>query len=174
MGTSGGDRDLKSRTATAWVAVVSRSAVPGWTARATVAFLLVLASAGCDQRVGANPAQRYLLDRLDADMGEAKKAKQAGQSVSFPCHAILATIPSFKNAGEQTRQKLEEARTICRDGALAFARLQVAKLEGARRAREDLVEECFDLDHALGILLALGATDPAVAPLSAKNKQFCP
>ena len=52
------------------------------------------------------------------------QAKDAGQNVSFPCHAILATIPSFKNAGEQTRQKLGEARTICHEGALAFAKLQ--------------------------------------------------
>ena len=137
-------------------------------------LLALAATAGCDPRVGANPAQVYLLDRLDADMAEAKKAKDAGQNVSFPCHAILATIPSFKNAGEQTRQKLGEARTICHEGALAFAKLQVLKLETARRAREDLVEECFDLDHAIDILQALGESDPAVPPLAAKNKQLCP
>jgi hypothetical protein len=141
-----------------------------------VAFVAVAVTvtAGCDPRVGANPAQAYLLDRLDADMAEAKAAKDAGRNVSFPCHAILATIPSFKNAGEQTRQKLEEARTICHDGALAYAKAQVAKLEAARRAREDLIEECFDLDHALDILVALGSSDAAVPPLATKNKQLCP
>jgi hypothetical protein len=153
---------------------MARSALRSWAAGALMGFVLVTSSVGCDQRVGANPAQRYLLDRLDADMAEAKKAMEAGRSVSFPCHAIVATIPSFKNAGEDTRHKLEDARSICREGALAFARLQIAKLEGARRAREDLVEECFDLEHALDVLLALGATDPAVTPLSAKNKQLCP
>jgi hypothetical protein len=132
------------------------------------------AVSGCDQRVGANAAQAYLLDRLDADMAEAKKAKDAGENVSFPCHAILATIPSFKNAGEQTRQKLDDARATCHDGALAFAKAQVAKLEAARKVREDLVEECFDLDHALDILQALGQNDPAVPALATKNKQLCP
>ena len=149
--------------------------VPGSTSALVLAiFLAVLASAGCDPLVGADPAQKYLLDRLDADMAEAKKEKEAGHSMSFPCHAILATIPSFKNAGEQTRQKLTEARRTCRDGALAFARTQITKLEAARKAREDLVDECFDLDRALAILTALGDADPALPGLTAKNKQLCP
>ena len=140
-----------------------------------VAVLAGLASlAACDTRVGADPAQRFLLDRLEIDMQEAQKAVDTHTSPSFPCHAILATVASFKNAGSDTRMKINHAKLICHDGSLDFAKAQIAKLEAARRAREDLVEECFDLEHALDTLTALNKDDPALPPLAAKRKTLCP
>jgi len=130
--------------------------------------------AACDTRVGADPAQRFLLDRLEIDTQEAQKAVDTHTSPSFPCHAILATVASFKNAGSDTRMKINHAKLICHDGSVAFAKAQIAKLEAARRAREDLVEECFDLEHALDTLIALNKDDPAVPPLAAKRKTLCP
>ncbi len=144
-------------------------AVAGLAGLAGIALL-----AGCDTRFGADPAQRFLLDRLEIDTQEAEKALGAHTSPSFPCHAILATVASFKNAGEDTRNRINHAKVICHEGSVSFARAQIAKLEAARRAREDLVEECFDLEHALETLTALGANDPVIPPLAAKRKTLCP
>jgi len=137
-------------------------------------LLVVATSAGCDTVVGADPAQRFLLARLETDMAEAQKALEAHASLSFPCHAILATVASFKNAGVDTREKIERAKLICHDGSLGYARVQVARLEAARRAREDLIDECFDLEHALEILDSLNPNDPTAGPLAAKRKTLCP
>jgi hypothetical protein len=133
-----------------------------------------LLGAACDTRVGADPAQRFLLDRLEVDLAEATHARDARTSPIFPCHAILMTVASFRSAGRETRARIEQARTVCRDGSLAFAQAQVTRLEAARKAREDLVEECFDVEHALEILERLDAADPAVAALAGKRKTLCP
>src|SRR5262249_23109250 len=115
-----------------------------------------------------------LLDRLEIDTQAAQKAADAHMSPIFPCRAILATVASFKSAGPDTLARIKHAKLICHDGAVDFARAQIAKLEAARRAREDLVEECFDLEHALEILVALNKNDPLLPPLVAKRKQLCP
>jgi hypothetical protein len=131
-------------------------------------------SAGCDTRFEADPAQRFLLDRLEVDMAEARRARDAHTDPSFPCRAILVTVPSFKNAGRETRGKLESAKAICRDGAQRFAEAQVTKLEAARRATKGLVEECFNLEHALDVLVTLAPDGPSTATLASQRKALCP
>lgn len=140
-----------------------------------IAGLVGLAAlAGCDTRVGADPAQPFLLDRLEIDTQAAQKAVDSHTSPTFPCHAILATVASFKNAGPDTSRRINHAKLICHDGSVDFAKAQIAKLEAARRAREDLVEECFDLEHALDTLAALNKDDLALPALLAKQKTLCP
>jgi hypothetical protein len=157
---------------------VPRSPIPASCRLRVVALVVGLSAlasgSGCDTRVGADPAQRFLLDRLEIDTQAAEKAVDAHASPRFPCHAIIATVASFKNAGADTRARINHARLVCHDGSIAFARAQIAKLEAARRAREDLVEECFDLENALDTLTALNKDDPALPPLVAKRKTLCP
>jgi hypothetical protein len=146
--------------------------------------LLALLASACDTKVGADPMRVFLLDRLRIDRIELEAAIATGQNPSFPCTAIAATITSFTDTkGEwqrlapATRAELESARKLCADGAYGYALVQVAKLDAARREREDLVEECFDLEHALDLLMrpVLGrAKDPAVAALAARRKALCP
>jgi hypothetical protein len=143
-----------------------------------------LLAAACDTRVGADPARIFLLDRLRIDRVEAEAAIATRQNPSFPCAAIVTTIASFiDDKGEYqrvapgTRAELDSARKLCSDGAYRYAVMQVAKLDAARREREDLVEECFDLEHALDLLArpVLGrARDPAVLALAARRKALCP
>src|SRR6266496_1307902 len=102
--------------------------------------VVLAGGAGCDTRFEADPAQRFLLDRLEVDTAEARRARDAHTDPAFPCRAILVTVPSFKNAGRETRGKLESATAICREGAQLFAEAQVTKLEAARRAQKNLVE----------------------------------
>jgi hypothetical protein len=132
------------------------------------------AMAACDTRVGADPAQRFLLERLETDIAAAEQAKSEHRSPSFPCRAILATIDSLKNVSSGARERMAAGHAVCRAGALAFAQAQVQRLESARKAREDLVEECFDLEHSLEILTALDKNDAAIGPLLAKRRALCP
>lgn len=141
---------------------------------ATAGLVALATLGGCDTRVTGDPAQPFLLDRLEIDTQAAQKAVDAHTSPSFPCHAILATVASFKNAGPDTRMRINHAKLVCHDGSVDFAKAQIAKLEAARRAREDLVEECFDLEHALDTLNALNKDDLALPPLLAKQKALCP
>jgi hypothetical protein len=139
---------------------------------------LVVLLAACDTRVGADPARVFLLDRLRVDRAQAERAAAHLDNPSFPCASMIATAASFAKEWEKlapaTRAELEGARRLCFDAALVYGLTRAARLEHARRARTELVEECFDLERALDILVLVHPIDPIVSGLTSRRKLLCP
>jgi hypothetical protein len=140
--------------------------------------LLVLLAAACDTRVGADPARVFVLDRLRLDRAQAERAAAHLDNPSFPCTAILATVATFTPEWERiapaTRAELDGARGLCRAASLTYGLTRVARLEAAHRTHTTLVEECFDLERALGVLATSGPADRLLAGLSARKRSLCP
>ncbi len=141
-------------------------------------LLWAVLAAACDTRVGADPARVFLLDRVRVDRADAERAAAGFASPSFPCAAILATTASFAKDWERlapgTRAELEGARRLCYAATLTFGLTRIAKLEAVRRGRDDLVEECSDLEHGIAMLVAMRPTDKAVAGMAGRRKVLCP
>jgi hypothetical protein len=129
---------------------------------------VALVTVACDTRVGEEPAVRFTIERLAADMAAVAR----DEDPTVPCAAIRQALVEL--AGNRRGHVVEvttSARARCRAALLAFTEERTATIARPRARR---VEGCVDVDRALALLADLAPGDATALELDRRRKPLCP